>query len=211
MAEAEKKFNLDLMCEAFCKCKTDDGELLMDEYIKAYHQLINFNSLLGTVFNFVNCDIRDKVHILEHHLKSEQGEHYATVQKMILYEVEKGTTAKTSKVASGSRTFLRLHRALEFLASFLDKLVQAQEGDKVSWLAVDAYRTTLSKFHPWLIRKGAELAMHTLPTQRQLMEKIGMSDVEVTKTTLRKTIVAAQEVYASAQDLYTKHNLLDLP
>lgn len=46
------------------------------------------------------------------------------------------------------------------------------EQDGISRICKDAYAQTLAKFHPWLIQKGAGLAMLGLPTKKDLIAKV---------------------------------------
>ena len=53
---------------------------------------------------------------------------------------------------SGSRTLLRLHRALEYIIAFLHKLDDMQGPDLCSVQSVEAYEATLMKYHPWVVQ-----------------------------------------------------------
>ena len=53
---------------------------------------------------------------------------------------------------SGSRTLLRLHRALEYIIAFLHKLDDIQDADLCSVISVEAYEATLMKYHPWVVQ-----------------------------------------------------------
>ena len=58
---------------------------------------------------------------------SETRDNYATIDGMLKYEVEReladsGHSPAGGKLPSGSRTLLRLHRALEFVILFLGNL-----------------------------------------------------------------------------------------
>lgn len=53
---------------------------------------------------------------------------------------------------SGSRTLLRLHRALEYIIAFLHKLDDIQDPDLCSVISVEAYEATLMKYHPWVVQ-----------------------------------------------------------
>ena len=90
---------------------------------------------------------------------------------------------------SGSRTLLRLHRALEYIIAFLHKLDDIQDADLCSVISVEAYEATLMKYHPWVVQvfrclismmkhntelhqKAAKLAMKLLPTKGGLILKV---------------------------------------
>ena len=130
---------------------------------------------------------------------------------MMLHEIKinKGTGEKLF----GSRTLLRLHRALLFIIYFLEKLVQLQPNDKTSTTALEAYKESLSKFHPWYIRNPAKVAMYSLPYKKDLMKKMvnpGTDDSTV-KEAILTTVETLRKVYNSTEALYTKYDLHELP
>ena len=89
--------------------------------ILAYEELFKFLNLLGTVFGWVASDIDAKMEILRGLKNGEQSEKYLTVQSMIQYEVDNNLIKYKAKDSStGTRNLLRLHRALEYIAAFLD-------------------------------------------------------------------------------------------
>jgi hypothetical protein len=80
---------------------------------------------------------------------------------MISYEVKSGRlkTKDTSlfiepgkPLPNGSRTLLRLHRALAFIAAFLSKMRTAPDDASSAKIAWNAYLATLARFHSWPVR-----------------------------------------------------------
>lgn len=171
--------------------------------------------LLGSVFGFVASDIISKVNILEEYRNSENADQYETLQSMIEYECSNGITTDTSR-PSGSRTLLRLHRALEFIMSFMREFSRADSNAKSSAIAQKCYKETLSKYHPWLIQKGATFAMYALPTRQQIIERVygGPCD-ESTVANYEKLMSdiadVSKKVYDETHKLYEANNLLGLP
>lgn len=51
---------------------------------------------------------------------------------------------------------------------FCRNLSSANDDTKMGGLAQECYERTLAKHHPWLIRKGAVLALYSLPTCKQV-------------------------------------------
>ena len=83
----------------------------------------------------------------ESHRKDEnKKEHYLKIEAMMLHEIK--INKETGEKLFGSRTLLRLHRALLFIIYFLEKLVQLQPDGRTSTMALEAYKESLSKFHP---------------------------------------------------------------
>ena len=81
-------------------------------------------------------------------------------------------------------------------------------------VAQNAYKTTLHKYHPWVVQKAATMGMHMLPTKEGLIQKICGEDKEALREAERVLPLAVQamtKVYDLAQSSYEQHQLLDLP
>lgn len=135
-------------------------------------------------------------------------ENYATVGSMIIHEKDAGICQTRSD--NGCRTLLRLHRAMEFLIAFFEEIVCSECDTKLSTLAAASYDSTLSKHHSWFIRKGVQLAVHTLPTKAHLLQHIGNSEADTIEN-LQKSISVLKMVYISIENMYGENNLLQLP
>lgn len=59
-----------------------------------------------------------------------------------------------------------------FVSKFLNKMDSISDQDGISRICKEAYSQTLAKFHPWLIQKGAGIAMLGLPTKKDLIAKV---------------------------------------
>ncbi|XP_015926727.1 ceramide-1-phosphate transfer protein [Parasteatoda tepidariorum] len=209
------QFDIQLVFDAFSKCCEDVNALNMEQYIIAFRELYRFFMLLGSVFGFVASDIISKVDILEQYRSSENKSQYTTIQSMIEYESSTGITADNSK-PSGSRTLLRLHRSLEFIMSFMYEFSVAKNDEKSSAIAQKCYKETLSKHHPWLIQKGAGIAMYTLPARQQFIEKVygGPCEEEIIffyGKLMGDIAAVSKKVYEETQKLYEANGLLNLP
>ena len=127
------------------------------------------------------------------------------------FEIERNK--KTQQELFGSRTLLRLHRALDFTKQFLEQLVLMKDDDKVATMANKVYQATLANFHPWLIRKAAGLALYSLPNRKDLIKKIAPDGIEesLLKEKVDVCVHNIDIVYKDIEELYTKHSLHGLP
>uniref|UniRef100_T1H6I4 Glycolipid transfer protein domain-containing protein n=1 Tax=Megaselia scalaris TaxID=36166 RepID=T1H6I4_MEGSC len=125
------------------------------------------------------------------------------------YEKE-GDLFKDTSYVSGSRTLLRLHRGLEFIYEFLQKLAELEDHDKTSTCCKASYNNTLAKYHPWVVRKAANVAMYALPTQGDLLRKVCL-DVPKAVQELPEMLKYTKIVYDRVENLYTMHDLHWLP
>eukprot|EP00095_Tigriopus_kingsejongensis_P009333 maker-scaffold247_size239117-snap-gene-1.21 protein:Tk09333 transcript:maker-scaffold247_size239117-snap-gene-1.21-mRNA-1 annotation:"hypothetical protein DAPPUDRAFT_231317" len=208
-------FDLELLEKHFSKSLKEDGSIDLDLYLLGFGEIYKFLNLLGTVFGWVAADVNHKLVHLGSHRNGAQGSHYATIESMVEFEVkEKIVNPKARETNSGTRNLLRLHRAMDFISKFLEVLPDLPMDDKCCTSAQNAYKKTLIKFHPWVVQKAAMLAMHMLPTKKDLIRKInsGSNDaVEKATETLKKAVQAMIEAYSRTQKVYQAHNVIDLP
>jgi len=207
-------FDIAVVKAAFDIC-VSSPPLDLNQYLIAYKELSRFFRLLGSAFGFVAQDVDDKIAILEKHRLSDASEHYATIGGMLDFETssgiaDSGHTPAGGKLPSGSRTLLRLHRALEFVVIFLDKLKDAPEDSGTSGIARESYDATLSKFHPWLVRKGANVAMYMLPTRKTLVNSMCKTTLEEATAAVKDVIDNGKTIYEKTQSLYSERQLLEL-
>jgi len=208
-------FSLVRLADQFNKCQETAG-LSLREYVEGYKEVYKFLCLMGTVFGWVGSDVYAKYTTLEKYLIGDKKEEYQNIKTMIDYEV-KNNLVKTKKKddPSGSRTLLRLHRALEYITAFLDRLEGMKDEDYCSVTSREAYETTLMKYHPWVVQKAAKLGMGLLPTKKGLVAKVCPDgDVETLRKAEQdfpKAVEAMRSAYNATQVFYQEHNLLDIP
>merc|ERR1712029_1280957 len=194
----------------------ENVEISVAEYILGYKELYKFLCLMGTVFGWVGSDVYNKVELLEKYLEGDKKEHYQTVKSMIQYEV-KNDLIKTKKKddPSGSRTLLRLHRALEYIIEFLHKIEDIEDEGYCSVISREAYEQTLMKYHPWVVQKAAKLAMGLLPTKKGLIAKVcpdgDEASLKKAHQDFPKADTAMRNVYEATQVFYKENNLLNIP
>ncbi|EFX74206.1 hypothetical protein DAPPUDRAFT_231317 [Daphnia pulex] len=212
MSSTEKKFDLQYLHVQLSAVYENTHKLDMDSYIKAYNEFNKFFRLMGTVFGFVSSDVTSKLEILQTFRQGSNGHHFQTIEDMIIHE-ENENKFSDSKYISASRTLLRLHRALLFIALFLEELFQLKSEDKLSSACQKTYSSTLGQYHPWIIQKAAIMAMYALPTKQGLLHRIKSPDEteEHYNELLPKAVDAMKEVYNRTQKLYQEHNILELP
>jgi len=213
MANVEP-FDISVVKVAFDACVASP-ELNLDQYLIAYKELSRFFRLLGSAFGFVAQDVDDKIGILEKHSLSESKDHFDTIGGMLEYETgaglaDSGHSPAGGKLPSGSRTLLRLHRALEFVILFLAKVKDAPEDSGTAEIARVSYDATLSKYHPWLVRKGASMAMYLLPSRKTLVGSMCKTSLEEATAGVEDVIKTGQIIFDRTQTFYSEKKLLEL-
>lgn len=194
---------------------------------------------MGSVFGFVSSDLKSKIEILETLRQKENEKEFESFASMIEYEKSAGLLKKSDYV-SGSRTLLRLHRGLgklqirstsyddsvfyddnylfvlflfsyeAFIREFLYRLSMIEPTERTHSICQTAYNETLAQHHPWLIRKGAMVAMYTMPTREQLLNRV-CADVERALSVLPDVLGISKVVFDRTEELYTAHDLHSLP
>lgn len=216
--EVATDFSLNNLHVHFSKCLTECGEVTISDYILGYREVYKFLTLLGSVFTWVAADVLAKIEVLHKYNTGDNKHKYTTVRVMLEFEIDqKLINVKKKDDTSGSRTLLRLHRALEYVVIFLGKLQEIENTDKCAPISREAYELTLQKYHIWAIQKAAKLAMGLLPTKDGLVQKV-CPEVEKDPS-LRsqvegdfiQAVESMRKVYTVAQVLYEKEELLNIP
>ena len=98
------------------------------------------------------------------------------------------------------------------MVRLLKDIREAKEEEKMAPIARKGYDETLGRFHPWLVRKGVHLAVHSLAHRRELIASLsGGRDKEEAEDAMAKMIHNGAAAYTAVQDLYASRSLLDLP
>ncbi|XP_065560583.1 ceramide-1-phosphate transfer protein-like [Artemia franciscana] len=206
-------FQLEKVNDYLLACHSRDEKLCLRFYISAYEELNKLFGLLGSLFGFISSDVQSKLEILSTYLAdSENATAFSTVSGMLRCEKESGKLVD-SKYISGSRTLLRLHRALGFLVDFLERISTLSLSDSLSKVCYLSYRSTLGNYHPQLIRLMVKGAVYTLSSKKDLLDKINKDnkEEEYYNKLLVEVVKNGRKVYQLTDALYTFHNLHDLP
>ncbi|XP_004070945.1 ceramide-1-phosphate transfer protein [Oryzias latipes] len=200
--------------DAFKLSLSPTKEVILEHYLAGWSGLVKFLNRLGNVFGFISKDASSKIQILRNFLNGESGSEYFTVQSMVKYELENKLVdlkKAGSHPESGCRTLLRLHRALRWLELFLERLRTSQEDGKTSAMCAESYNESLAQFHPWVVRKAAGLAFCMLPGRLAFFEVMNVGTPDQVVAMLGEALPVVTEVYQITQELYAKHDLLDIP
>lgn len=87
---------------------------------------------------------------------------------------------------------------------------EIESHEKTSGVCKAAYNDTLANHHPWIIRKGALVAMYALPTREQLLNKV-CQDVERSLAVLPDVLEISKIVYDRTEQMYSDFDLHALP
>jgi len=216
--EKYNAFDIALMDKYFKECQEIDG-ISLQPYSDGFKQILNFFAVLGKIFTFVASDVGDKIRIIDEHCSGERADDYKVLDTVMIMEKEENIAQIcTKQFASCSRTVLRLHRAMEFIARLFETLAVTEEHH-IGHLSKDIYKATLANYHPFMVRKAAEFGMlHGLPYREKLMDLIGLKNSEgvllsedEARELLKETAKTMLKCHSTVDQLYTKHDLHSLP
>lgn len=221
-ATPEDRFDIRYVLQHFQQSlkvvNANEEDVNLREYLLAYRQLNKMFPLLHRLFGFIASDVSEKCGILEEYLANkESGKNYESVRRMLEYEKElhvkkESKSESTDPLPIGARTLLRLHRALEYVCRLLKDIANANDHDTMGRIAKQGYDETLGKYHPWLVRQAAHLAMYTLPYRKQLLERFsGGEDISEAAHWLTEASEAGYRVFQIVQVMYAEKEWLDLP
>ncbi|EDW01216.1 ceramide-1-phosphate transfer protein [Drosophila grimshawi] len=206
-------FDIEKVAALFERSLQEDDDVRMEDYLEAYEEIMKFFMLMGSVFTFVSSDVRSKLDILYELRKqdTDEAKHFDSIKTMLLYEKEASLLHQKGYV-SGSRTLLRLHRGLEFVYEFLNRLQEIADDEKSHHVCKSAYNDTLAKYHSFLIRKGAQMAMYAMPTRGDLLKRVCRNvDVSRAVAKLPEMLQHMRIVYDRTEQLYAQEELHNLP
>lgn len=61
---------------------------------------------------------------------------------------------------------------VDFIRQFLKRVGELEPHEHTNSVGQEVYNNTLARYHPWLIRKGAIIAMYVLPTREALLQRV---------------------------------------
>ncbi|CAH8581761.1 unnamed protein product [Schistosoma turkestanicum] len=174
----------------------------------------------GNLFYFVSSDVNHKISELRD-LYAADKINYRSVEQMVLYEEKQNEHLPLKKrKCVGSRTLLRLHRALLFVIDLMKEVCIAPPDEQLKTIARSVYDKTLAQYHPWPIRKAVGVAVYALPTREHLVHHIVQSQPpesglvtqdQCVEFLTSHTLPVMRTIYNSIQSIFEKHDMLNLP
>ncbi|XP_018646652.1 glycolipid transfer protein (gltp), putative [Schistosoma mansoni] len=215
--------NLYNVYNKFKACVNGD-DVLLPEYCEAYTEVSKLLVYFGNLFYFVTSDVSHKVSELRD-LYAADKINYKSVEQMVLYEEKQNEHLPVKKrKCVGSRTLLRLHRALLFVIDLMQEIcrgkLRAPPDEQLKTMARSVYDKTLAQYHPWPIRKAVGVAVYALPTREHLVHHIVQSqppesglltNEQCSEFLTSHTLPVMRKVYNCIQAVFEKHDMLNLP
>lgn len=188
---------------------TENEPIPTEAFLNSCSSIVPVFDLLGpTIFSPVKNDIQGNINKLTKKLKSNPTE-FASLQKMILYEVEHKDEVKD---VDATDALLWLKRALEFIALFLKELFA---GDKdLSTCASVAYSQSLKEYHGWIIRGIFSLIVNAVPSRTTFIRALALDCDEINESIEKQIVLDGSKEMASLEQIliilkefYSQHDL----
>ncbi|XP_056156758.1 LOW QUALITY PROTEIN: ceramide-1-phosphate transfer protein [Lampris incognitus] len=213
-------------------------DVLLEPYLQSWEELIKFMDSLGTIVSFFTQKIEEKLAVIRDlSLKHSRGSWesgpsgpsgqqipptlglrfgaYHSVRSMVEMELKEGVVNFSQRSQSGCRTLLRLHRSIHWLKLLLAGLAEEPEPDghyrTPAELCRRAYMEALAPYHPWWIRRAAELVFVSLPERETFLHLVCVRSQREAVPVLHTLIHALTLVHTHTQRILETHNLLQLP
>ncbi|XP_061092287.1 ceramide-1-phosphate transfer protein [Conger conger] len=146
--------------------------------------------------------------------ENERGS-YKSVRSMIRTELSRGMVDFERETASGCRNLLRLNRSLLWLQLFLKNMADGPDADgrlrSPGELCREAYQQALAPYHPWLIRRAAEIVILAMPEWDTFFRLVCVHSQAEAAPVLDRVVRAIEEVYSRTQGALQEHGMLELP
>lgn len=122
----------------------------------------------------------------------------------VLDKSKKGSWEWTYTAAG--RHLVRMHWLTIFVSTLFDKLAQSEDAELPKTLR-ESYDIAFGPHHPWIVRKGAGLAMRAAPARETLMATIQIKD----GSGLNKANDGFKLVEKALDEFLTENDLKGLP
>eukprot|EP00354_Favella_ehrenbergii_P004316 CAMPEP_0170469690 /NCGR_PEP_ID=MMETSP0123-20130129/12440_1 /TAXON_ID=182087 /ORGANISM="Favella ehrenbergii, Strain Fehren 1" /LENGTH=215 /DNA_ID=CAMNT_0010736651 /DNA_START=52 /DNA_END=699 /DNA_ORIENTATION=+ len=207
---------------------SDDGENIpVDQFCELLESIVLLLRGMGSMMSTAFSDVAEKAEIMRRNkkfmLELLQKAHAISLNATIDEEIALGVIEcngdnnkkkldKSKYISwegtynSTGRNLVRMWWLTKFLTKLLDNLINQHNLSLVS-SCQDAYTAGFADHHPWLVRKGAGLAMMAAGQKEALIAKWGVTNVEEARPALEHFTKLRDQLH----QLLSSRNLLDLP
>ncbi len=179
MENTKKDFDFDYMAECFERC-VHNGTIIIRLYNRGFTEMNKMLTNMGMVFGFAVKELQGRIKNLDEMRHGGDGAHFRKLDEMLRYEVNDVDIVnnKDEWYKSGTRNFLNLHRGLKFFTLFMEGAKEAKPKDNLGPIASKAYDASLARYHSFMLRGVARLAMKSLPNKDGMAQNIYGKDPE---------------------------------
>lgn len=215
----DEGFTLDklvLALEEGAKTRAPDGLLRLGCFMATCNVICGFLGVFGRATSFAGSTVGAYFTSIEHNLEawpvpsSSNTWKEQSVKAVIEHEVDLGVAdVGGKKKPSCSRCLLRLLWFVQFVEACVRLTLLESTEENCYNGASKAYEETLGKRHPWLVRKGVNTALGSIPTRSHILGELHVGEGDALEP-LRKAHVELVRVIAELKAVFEEHGLTDL-
>ncbi|EEY62398.1 uncharacterized protein PITG_14833 [Phytophthora infestans T30-4] len=215
----EEGFTLDKLVGALdegARARAPDGNLGLGCFMATCNVICGFLGVFGRATSFAGSTVGAYFTSIEHNLEawpvpsSSNTWKEQSVRSVIEHEVVLGVAdVGGKKKPSCSRCLLRLLWFVQFVEACVRLTLIESTEDNCYNGASKAYEETLGKRHPWLVRKGVNTALGSIPTRSHILNELHTGDGDVMEL-LTKAHAQLVIVITELKAVFEEHALTDL-
>lgn len=156
--------------------RAPDGQLRLDRFMATCNVICGFLGVFGRATSFAGSTVGAYFTSIDHNLEawpvpsSSNTWKEQSVRAVIEHEVDLGVAdVGGKKKPSCSRCLLRLLWFIQFVEACVRLTLLESTEENCYNGASKAYEETLGKRHPWLVRKGVNTALGSIPTRSHIL------------------------------------------
>ncbi|KAG7394933.1 Glycolipid transfer protein (GLTP) [Phytophthora boehmeriae] len=196
--------------------RAPDGALQLGKFMASCNHICGFLSVFGRATSFAGSTVGAYFTSIDHNLESWSAPSSSNTWKeqsviaVIEHEVDlKVANVGGKKKPSCSRCLLRLLWFVEFVEACVRHTLLESTDDNCYAGASKAYEETLGKRHPWLVRKGVNTALGSIPTRSHILTQLHLSDDNGLEP-LRRAHKELAQIVTELEGVFEQHGLQDL-
>lgn len=197
--------------------RAPDGDLSLQCFMGTCNVICGFLGVFGRATSFAGSTVGAYFTSIDHNLEtwteppaSSASWKEQSVKAVIEHEVGlRVADVGGKKKPSCSRCLLRLLWFIQFVEACVRLTLLDSTDDNCYGGASRAYEETLGKRHPWLVRKGVNTALGSIPTRSHILAELHKGDGEAL-VPLRKAHGELLRVIAELKVVFEAHGLTDL-
>ncbi|KAI9918156.1 hypothetical protein PsorP6_012379 [Peronosclerospora sorghi] len=196
--------------------RAPDGKLSLACFVASCSVICGFLDVFGRATSFAGSTVGAYFTSIDQNIEawpeppSSSTWKEQSVKAVIQHEVELGVAdVGGKKKPSCSRCLLRLLWFIQFVEACIRLTLLDSTDDNCYNGASKAYEETLGKRHPWLVRKGVNTALGSIPTRSHILSKLHVGEGDAIDP-LRKVQVELVRIIAELQLVFEEHKLTDL-
>ena len=202
-------FNLDNLLNHLRLASENLDDIHYLHFSEAMIEYTHSFSFLGVALSMAFSDISTKAQFIQNNFKNSD---FTGLQSMILNEISRGVEKNNNdRNPSTARTVLRLLWFFDFLKDITTNLVNHEDWP-LAKSCRKAYKSALAPHHPWHIRFGAKIAIKTVPSRKEYMDRVFGNRPYSEQLAMFQTMLdCSNPIRETLWNFYKQHKLTELP